>query len=134
MKPKITAAPMTKAITSIAALRFVDAGRVRLDDEMSHYLPELGDRLVHLGRGPGPQGAGCRSGMFVDKRAIGLGRRREISCGLPLDSGVVEGFRRPLVAGEFGGRPEIGLGGLRMFLALGELFAGLENRLDDQYP
>jgi len=39
-------ASMTKAITSVAALQLVDAGRVGLDDEMSRYLPELGDRPV----------------------------------------------------------------------------------------
>ena len=39
-------ASMTKAITSVAALRFVDDGRVGLDDEMRRYLPELGDRPV----------------------------------------------------------------------------------------
>lgn len=39
-------ASMTKAITSVAALHFVESGRVGLDDEMSLYFPELGDRLV----------------------------------------------------------------------------------------
>lgn len=39
-------ASMSKAITSVAALRFVDSGHVGLDDEMSRYLPELGERPV----------------------------------------------------------------------------------------
>jgi methyl acetate hydrolase len=39
-------ASMTKAITTVAALQFVDSGRVGLDDEMSRYLPALGDRPV----------------------------------------------------------------------------------------
>jgi methyl acetate hydrolase len=44
-------ASMTKAITSVAALQFVDSGDVSLDDEMSRYIPELADRpvLEHFG-------------------------------------------------------------------------------------
>lgn len=37
---------MTKAVTAVAALRLVDAGRLRLDDDVTHWLPELADRRV----------------------------------------------------------------------------------------
>jgi CubicO group peptidase (beta-lactamase class C family) len=37
---------MTKAITSIAALRLVEAGRIALDDSVEGWLPELADRRV----------------------------------------------------------------------------------------
>jgi CubicO group peptidase (beta-lactamase class C family) len=42
-------ASMTKAITSVAALQLVDEGRVGLDDEMTRYFPELGDRQLLKG-------------------------------------------------------------------------------------
>lgn len=45
-------ASMTKAITSVAALHFVETGRVDLDDEMSRYFPELADRPVLEGFDP----------------------------------------------------------------------------------
>ena len=37
---------MTKAITATSALRLVAAGRVRLDDSLEKWLPELGERRV----------------------------------------------------------------------------------------
>jgi CubicO group peptidase (beta-lactamase class C family) len=37
---------MTKAITSVAALRLVEAGRLELDQELVDWLPELADRQV----------------------------------------------------------------------------------------
>lgn len=37
---------MTKAITSLAALQLVDRGRVKLDEALDRYLPELRDRPV----------------------------------------------------------------------------------------
>jgi len=37
---------MTKAITSVAALRLVEAGRLELDQSLAGWLPELADRQV----------------------------------------------------------------------------------------
>ena len=37
---------MTKAVTAVAALRLVEAGRVGLDDSVEPWLPELADRRV----------------------------------------------------------------------------------------
>jgi CubicO group peptidase (beta-lactamase class C family) len=37
---------MTKAVTTVAALRLVEAGRIGLDDPVEPWLPELGDRRV----------------------------------------------------------------------------------------
>ncbi|HEV8699541.1 MAG TPA: serine hydrolase domain-containing protein, partial [Candidatus Limnocylindrales bacterium] len=37
---------MTKAITSVAALRLVEAGRIGLDQSVETWLPELADRRV----------------------------------------------------------------------------------------
>jgi CubicO group peptidase (beta-lactamase class C family) len=37
---------MTKAVTAVAALRLVEAGRLRLDDPVERWLPELADRQV----------------------------------------------------------------------------------------
>jgi CubicO group peptidase (beta-lactamase class C family) len=37
---------MTKAITSVAALRLVEAGRIGLDENVEAWLPELADRRV----------------------------------------------------------------------------------------
>ena len=37
---------MTKAITSVAALRLVEAGRLGLDQSLEEWLPELADRRV----------------------------------------------------------------------------------------
>ena len=37
---------MTKAVTAVAALRLVEAGRVALDDSVEPWLPELEDRRV----------------------------------------------------------------------------------------
>ena len=37
---------MTKAITSVAALRLVEAGRLELDQQLVEWLPELADRQV----------------------------------------------------------------------------------------
>jgi CubicO group peptidase (beta-lactamase class C family) len=37
---------MTKAITSVAALRLVEAGSIRLDQSVEQWLPELADRRV----------------------------------------------------------------------------------------
>ena len=37
---------MTKAITSVAALRLVEAGRLGLDQSLEAWLPELADRRV----------------------------------------------------------------------------------------
>jgi CubicO group peptidase (beta-lactamase class C family) len=44
---------MTKAITSVAALRLVEAGRLKLDQSLAGWLPELADRQVL--RGPGAE-------------------------------------------------------------------------------
>jgi CubicO group peptidase (beta-lactamase class C family) len=40
---------MTKAITSVAALRLVEAGRLGLDRSLAEWLPELADRRVLRG-------------------------------------------------------------------------------------
>src|SRR5258707_10614455 len=40
---------MTKAITSVAALRLVEAGRIGLDQSLERWLPELADRRVLTG-------------------------------------------------------------------------------------
>ena len=37
---------MTKVITSVAALRLVEAGRLELDQSLADWLPELADRQV----------------------------------------------------------------------------------------
>ena len=37
---------MTKAVTTVAALRLVEANRLALDDSLEDWLPELADRLV----------------------------------------------------------------------------------------
>jgi CubicO group peptidase (beta-lactamase class C family) len=37
---------MTKAVTAVAALRLVEAGRLRLDEPVQRWLPELADRRV----------------------------------------------------------------------------------------
>jgi CubicO group peptidase (beta-lactamase class C family) len=37
---------MTKVITSVAALRLVEAGRLKLDESVEKWLPELADRGV----------------------------------------------------------------------------------------
>jgi CubicO group peptidase (beta-lactamase class C family) len=37
---------MTKAITAVAALRLVEAGRIELDQSVEEWLPELADRRV----------------------------------------------------------------------------------------
>jgi CubicO group peptidase (beta-lactamase class C family) len=37
---------MTKPVTSVAALRLVEAGRLRLDQSLDEWLPELADRRV----------------------------------------------------------------------------------------
>ena len=37
---------MTKAVTTVAALRLVEAGRLRLDEPVEQWLPELADRQV----------------------------------------------------------------------------------------
>src|SRR4051812_30778787 len=37
---------MTKPITAVAALRLVEAGRIRLDQSVEGWLPELADRRV----------------------------------------------------------------------------------------
>jgi CubicO group peptidase (beta-lactamase class C family) len=37
---------MTKAVTSVAALRLVEAGRLELDQPLAQWLPELADRQV----------------------------------------------------------------------------------------
>src|SRR3954468_3007480 len=37
---------MTKAVTTVAALRLVEAGRIRLDEPVERWLPELADRQV----------------------------------------------------------------------------------------
>ena len=37
---------MTKAITAVAALRLVEAGRLGLDQSLEAWLPELADRRV----------------------------------------------------------------------------------------
>jgi CubicO group peptidase (beta-lactamase class C family) len=44
---------MTKAITSVAALRLVEAGRLELDQSLAGWLPELAERQVL--RGPGAE-------------------------------------------------------------------------------
>jgi CubicO group peptidase (beta-lactamase class C family) len=40
---------MTKGITSVAALRLVEAGRLKLDQNLAGWLPELADRQVLRG-------------------------------------------------------------------------------------
>src|SRR5262249_56590294 len=40
---------MTKVITSVAALRLVEAGRLELDQSLVDWLPELADRQVLRG-------------------------------------------------------------------------------------
>ena len=40
---------MTKAITSVAALRLVEAGRIGFDQSLERWLPELADRRVLTG-------------------------------------------------------------------------------------
>ena len=42
---------MTKPITSVAALILVEAGKIKLDDPVSHYLPDLKDLRVYAGKG-----------------------------------------------------------------------------------
>ena len=37
---------MTKVITSVAALRLVEAGRLEFDQSLADWLPELADRQV----------------------------------------------------------------------------------------
>src|SRR4029453_18052296 len=37
---------MTKAVTTVAALRLVEAGRLRLDEPGGRWLPDLADRQV----------------------------------------------------------------------------------------
>ena len=37
---------MTKPLTALAALRLVESGRIRLDESVEPWLPELGDRRV----------------------------------------------------------------------------------------
>src|SRR5215213_7018925 len=37
---------MTKAVTTVAALRLVEAGRLSLDEPVERWLPELADRQV----------------------------------------------------------------------------------------
>src|SRR6476619_2932042 len=37
---------MTKAVTGVAALRLVAAGKIALDDPVERWLPELADRRV----------------------------------------------------------------------------------------
>ena len=37
---------MTKVITSVAALRLVEAGRLELDQSLADWVPELADRQV----------------------------------------------------------------------------------------
>ena len=37
---------MTKAVATVAALRLVEAGRLRLDEPVERWLPELADRQV----------------------------------------------------------------------------------------
>jgi CubicO group peptidase (beta-lactamase class C family) len=37
---------MTKAVTSVAALRLVEAGQLGLDQSLEEWLPELADRRV----------------------------------------------------------------------------------------
>ena len=37
---------MTKAVTTVAALRLVEAGRMSLDEPVERWLPELADRRV----------------------------------------------------------------------------------------
>jgi CubicO group peptidase (beta-lactamase class C family) len=46
---------MTKAITAVAALRLVEAGRIGLDQSVEAWLPELADRRV-LSSATGPLG------------------------------------------------------------------------------
>jgi CubicO group peptidase (beta-lactamase class C family) len=40
---------MTKVITSVAALRLVESGRLRLDQSVEEWLPELANRRVLIG-------------------------------------------------------------------------------------
>jgi CubicO group peptidase (beta-lactamase class C family) len=42
---------MTKPITSVAALTLVEAGKIKLDDPVSHYLTDLKDLRVYAGEG-----------------------------------------------------------------------------------
>jgi CubicO group peptidase (beta-lactamase class C family) len=42
---------MTKAITSVAALRLVEVGRIGLDESVEEWLPELADRRVLTSHG-----------------------------------------------------------------------------------
>lgn len=44
---------MTKAVTSVAALRLVEQGRIALDDPVERWLPELADRRVLVSPGAG---------------------------------------------------------------------------------
>ena len=44
---------MTKAITTVAALRLVETGRIGLDDSVEKWLPELADRRVLTSPGAG---------------------------------------------------------------------------------
>jgi methyl acetate hydrolase len=46
-------ASMTKAITTVAALQLVEQGKVKLDDPVSQYLPQLGKLEVLDGFDPG---------------------------------------------------------------------------------
>ena len=50
---------LTKAITSVAALRLVEAGRLGLDQGVTDWLPELADRQV-LRRPAAEPGEPCR--------------------------------------------------------------------------
>ncbi len=43
---------MTKPITAVAALILVEQGKLRLDDELSRYLPEFRDVKVYAGQNP----------------------------------------------------------------------------------
>ena len=42
-------ASMTKLLTSIAALQLVEAGLVKLDDDVSRILPEVGEQKILKG-------------------------------------------------------------------------------------
>jgi hypothetical protein len=64
---------MTKVITSVAALRLVEAGRLELDQSLVDWLPELADRQVL--RGPTAE---------LDERALGRTRATPVStCAAP---------------------------------------------------
>jgi len=52
---------MTKPITSVAALRLVEAGRIGLDQSVERWLPELGDRRVLTSPAAPIYGVPCRS-------------------------------------------------------------------------